>query len=1144
MSIIIKLQDIDEAIENLRYKSETTLKAKLLRAVRQYYSDDAVSESLSLIDTEELVKTIWDTGDDRELLKAKRKNFSSVKSGVNTDLKKLYADGKNPQGIVIGQANTFVISDEAKDKALSGIMDAFKEKGIDTTSKITDILSALGDVLSTAVSDAAAIDAKDEIDRLKEILGGISEKLGLSPQDLIRRAEAAAGGALQGGGKTTTGGGEDLSGYIRDGVSMLDKELHGLTEEAGGALESAARPGMKESLRQALADIIQTLKDPASDMSGKAGKIMAAVEQILSDAMDSAGEELSSEQASQLSQIFADLREGAKAAVPSELQPAEDQAVSSAAQSSGADLASTAADGQAKLSGEKLLAEVASILGEGGGGAGDKIGRIMAAVNDMIGEALANSGLSGEEVAQIQEMMGNIAGNLEAFAHEALAEEDIIEEIIEDDTGGRDSAVEDVTDGAGAAMDAGPGESADEEVVPEDQPSSTDEFVEIIEEVSDEVFADAAQPEATAAGDAVLGGEGADFTEEAVDEGYDQAGLTEQDAASRTGGDECVEIIEEIVEEESGVPGPGAQAPAEDSAGEGFVEEIAGATEDMALAPPEVEAVGETAAGDGVAEGQAEAEALWEVIGEGVPDVADAADVAAPKAAEDQFIEVIEEVAGEDLPASGVQMQPADEDSAGETPTDETISAASGDAIVEMPEDISGQDGTLVGEGGAASGDMIEGMPAGADVVEEAMEAGAGGVTDEIVEVVEELTGEDAPETGADMMAEVANIEALEDALTEIVEVDEGAPEAPENLTLETAVEDGKTAGDAGVVEEIADSDIVEEIIEDGEPESAGVGVTPSDKPVDEELREKTDLLSRLAEAAGVLEKLGPDLSGSIYTEDELRGKAKFLSEEFDRYLSIRDKFFNAHILIKGGDYLVGGAHLAKSELEEQIVTLPDFYIGKFPVTNALFEIFVEQTGYVTTAEKYGYGLVYFPRMQRSRDLITGAERFTLHAQAYSKRVNGACWHRPFGPDSTLHLKRTHPVVQVSFEDARAYAAWTGKRLPTEIEWEASARTAQGLLFPWGNQWQEDACNTEKSLHGDTTPVDHYLKFVNAYEVADMLGNVLEWTMDAVGDRETSDMYIAKGASWISHHEISLADRHYLEKNSSSNILGFRCIAI
>ena len=88
MAIIIKLQDIDEAIENLRYKAETTLKSKLLRALRHYYQDEDSAESLESIDTEELVKTVWETGDDAALLKTKRKNFSSLKSSVNSEDRK------------------------------------------------------------------------------------------------------------------------------------------------------------------------------------------------------------------------------------------------------------------------------------------------------------------------------------------------------------------------------------------------------------------------------------------------------------------------------------------------------------------------------------------------------------------------------------------------------------------------------------------------------------------------------------------------------------------------------------------------------------------------------------------------------------------------------------------------------------------------------------------------------------------------------------------------------------------------------------------------------------------------------------------------------------------------------------------------
>jgi len=1055
--IVIRLQDIDEAIENLHYKSETTLKAKLIRAVRQYYIDDSSSESLQAIDTEELVKIIWETGEDRELLKAKRKNFSSVKSSVNSDLKKLYTEGKNPQGLVIGQANTFTISDEAKDKALTGIMDVFQDMGIDTQSKMSKILSSLSDVLSHTTADASIESTREEIDRLKNMMSGLSEKLGLSLEDLVAQTSS-------GREESQTGPGappalpelnrQDLSDSIQDDISALDR---GLARLASKAADTAGdeQTGVKEALHQALTDIVDVLRDQETDLPGKAQKILTAVEQMVDKAIDASGDELSGDEAGQLKQIFSEMSQGTGVSAGGDARTAGPPP-----------LPSTATE-EAQAA-PPLLSRVSDILSEAEGSAGDKIGRIMAAVNDMIGEALAGSGLSDEEIAGLKEMMGNITTNLEAFAQGVLAEEDIIEEIIEEEAAEGAQTVEEASEEAAAEQEIPADETIAEDAGAEEAPAGAeDEIIEVLEEAVGEET-ESALP----AGDAGPAAEGAEEILEVV----------EGEAPPASEG-EIIEVIEEIVEGEESLP---AEPPA-DARTQGE------------------DATGEIGPGEGI-----EAE---------LP-------------AEGEIIEVIEEVAGpeEPLPTEAI-------------PETEVQGEAAAGEIVEVIEEVTGPEEPLSTEtipeteaqGEAASGDIgpVESLEAAPvemieEVIEESPEESAAGE----IEIVEEISDATAPETAEDLAAEAASVEALEEASAETVEMDEA-----ELAALEEVSGEAPPPGEAAVAE--TGDEIIEEV-----DAGSGTDVKPSDEPVDEELREKTELLSRLAEAAGVLEKLGPDLSGSIYTEEELRSKAKFLSEEFDRYLGIRDKFYNSHILIKSGDYLVGGAHMAKSELAEQIVSLPDFYIGKFPVTNALFEIFVEQTGYITTAEKFGYGLVYYPRMQRSRDPVTGTERFTLHSQTYYKRVMGACWYRPTGPDSSLHLKRTHPVVQVSLEDARAYAAWTGKRLPTEIEWEASARTARSNLYPWGNEWQEDACNIEKSLHGDTTPVDQYVKFANSYEVADMLGNVLEWTMDAVGDQETSETYIVKGASWISHGEISLTDRHYIEKTTSSNIIGFRCIAI
>ncbi len=314
---------------------------------------------------------------------------------------------------------------------------------------------------------------------------------------------------------------------------------------------------------------------------------------------------------------------------------------------------------------------------------------------------------------------------------------------------------------------------------------------------------------------------------------------------------------------------------------------------------------------------------------------------------------------------------------------------------------------------------------------------------------------------------------------------------------------------------EEADED-VEDVILDDAGEGASVSISPPDK------------------WDGSTDETG---DGSLDPE-----KARVLAEAFNDSLAAMDRFYNQYILVPGGVYHVNVPSPNGEGVSETQVELPDFFIGKFPVTNALFEVFAEKTGYRTTAERIGYGMVYQGRYGRCDDEESGKEILNVRSGIACTRVKGACWYRPLGPDSTLNNKRNHPVVQVSLEDAMAFAAWTGKRLPTEEEWEGAMRTSRGNPLPWGDVWERNACNVEESWIGDTSPVDEFLSHANPLGLADGIGNVIEWTM-SVDERVNSTYLVAKGSSWIAGNSVTLASRIALPRKTVSNILGFRCVA-
>ncbi|MDY6845288.1 MAG: SUMF1/EgtB/PvdO family nonheme iron enzyme, partial [Thermodesulfobacteriota bacterium] len=267
----------------------------------------------------------------------------------------------------------------------------------------------------------------------------------------------------------------------------------------------------------------------------------------------------------------------------------------------------------------------------------------------------------------------------------------------------------------------------------------------------------------------------------------------------------------------------------------------------------------------------------------------------------------------------------------------------------------------------------------------------------------------------------------------------------------------------------------------------------------------------------------------------------------FEEYLDVTKRFYNRHIWIPGGHYLVGIKNPTLEEQDERKVPTESFYIGEYPVINAIFKIFVEKTGYKTSAEKAGYGEVFEGKTKCIIDKQTGRKSLIFNRGIVCKIVDGACWQHPSGPESSIENKDNHPVVQVSIEDARAFAAWTGKRLPSEVEWEIAAKGNNGRIFPWGNEWEKDYCNYEDSLNADTTSVDLYQDLSRSpFGICDLLGNVLEWT-STLYEQTTKNSppkekhYIIKGGSFIDRTIFSTSRRLKASEKKWSNIIGFRC---
>ena len=121
MAPVITLKGIDETISNLGYRNQKGTKSRLVQAIRAHYERDVSILSVMSIDSDSLIRMLWANALDPITIRNRRRNLSSIKSSVNADFKKLYEEGKNPEGITISSLNTFVMSEEAKDSALEAL---------------------------------------------------------------------------------------------------------------------------------------------------------------------------------------------------------------------------------------------------------------------------------------------------------------------------------------------------------------------------------------------------------------------------------------------------------------------------------------------------------------------------------------------------------------------------------------------------------------------------------------------------------------------------------------------------------------------------------------------------------------------------------------------------------------------------------------------------------------------------------------------------------------------------------------------------------------------------------------------------------------------------------------------------------------
>lgn len=278
-------------------------------------------------------------------------------------------------------------------------------------------------------------------------------------------------------------------------------------------------------------------------------------------------------------------------------------------------------------------------------------------------------------------------------------------------------------------------------------------------------------------------------------------------------------------------------------------------------------------------------------------------------------------------------------------------------------------------------------------------------------------------------------------------------------------------------------------------------------------------------------------------------------------------------VLIQGNEFLMGTndpeGFPDDGEGPIRKVEVDSFYMDATTVTNEEFSNFIQDTGYQTDAEKYGWSFVFYKLLSKE---VAKKVQQKVHSTPWWWVVEGADWQHPEGPDSAVSGRMDHPVIHISWNDASAYCKWAQKRLPTEAEWEYAARG--GLIqkrYPWGDElvpggvhqcniWQGNFphSNTEEDGFLGTAPVKAYQP--NGFGLYNVSGNVWEWCSDwfakSIHKRGSGKnpqgptdgkSRVMRGGSYLCHYtycnRYRVAARTSNTADSSSGNIGFRCVA-